>query len=103
MPLKKSSSGRGQSRSNPPDPLKTAHMVSDAIEMAPSLAIPLQVQTGAHGWQTNLLPHNDLIGLIDVLNTEDGHEYQILVVRKIPASRSLTTARKESNETTEKA
>lgn len=106
MASKGRSSGRGSSRRPDPNPLKVAHMVSDAIEMAPRIAIPLQILIGARDWNTVLTPLNEDTGVIDVLNTEDGHEYQILVIRKSkPAdeststsSRLLTTPTEGSNE-----
>ncbi len=80
MPPKNRSTGLGRSRNSPPAPpdrLKTAQMVADAIEMAPKLAIPLEVRVGAR-----LQNHPNDLGqpaIVTVLNVEDGHEYEILV------------------------
>lgn len=71
----------GSRRRKSPDPVKVAKMVADALEIAPRVMIPLEVRIGAR--ETHLLMRfNDRSGVIDVLNTEDGNEYQILVISK---------------------
>lgn len=74
--------GTTSRRRKSPDPVKVAKMVADALEIAPRVMIPLEVRIGAR--DTHLtMRFNERSGMIDVLNTEDGHEYQILVIRKL--------------------
>lgn len=64
-----------------PDCLKVAKTVADAVEMCPRIVNPLEVLIGARDVHLAMRT-NEQSAIIDVLNREDGHEYQILVVRK---------------------
>lgn len=68
---------------SPPNALLAAQMVAEMIEIAPSVVYPLQIQTGARTIHLAMRPGEDN-AMIDVLNTQDGNEYQILVMRKRP-------------------
>ena len=83
QPPRKSGRGRKSStKSSPlkdPNPLRVAHMVADSVEMAPRLAIPLEVRIGA---RLNYPEFPNGSALLDLHNTEDGREYQIIVLLK---------------------
>ena len=66
----------------PPDPVKVGKIVAECLEVTPRILNPLQVRTGARDWHTVMTLFGEVTAAIDVLNTEDGHEYHILVVRK---------------------
>lgn len=64
--------------SPPSNPLKVGLIVAEAIEVLPRIVNPLEVTTGARLHRPDL-PET---AVIDVLNRDDGQEYQILVMRK---------------------
>lgn len=64
-----------------PNPLKVAHMIGDSVEMAAKVVIPLEVRTGARSLDSSSRGDGGA-ALLNVLNTEDGIEYLVLVMRK---------------------
>jgi hypothetical protein len=56
-------------------------MISDSVEMAAKVVIPLEVRVGARDCHLALRP-GEQSAQIDLLNTEDGHEYTVTVMRK---------------------
>lgn len=89
-PKSLSRGGPGQkatTTSRHPDCLKAAKIVADCLEVTPRIMNPLEVVTGAQQVEECDVPKLPL-AVIDVLNREDGHEYQIMVVRKNPSTNS---------------
>lgn len=62
----------------PSTPLKVGKIVADCLEVTPRLMNPIEVRTGARLHRPDL-PE---VAVIDVINLDDGAEYQILVTRK---------------------
>ncbi len=65
-----------------PNPLRVGHMIADSLEMAPSIQIPLEVRIGARRVEGSPNPSDGGTAMLNVHNTEDKHEYLILIIRK---------------------
>lgn len=65
----------------PSTPLKVGLIVADCLEVTPRLMNPLEVRIGARQVEECDVPKLPTV-VIDVVNRDDGQEYQILVTRK---------------------
>lgn len=96
-PLRRSTPGLSKpTRSSPrpdPNPQQVAQMIAECVEIAPKIMYPLEVRTGAR-----LVPEYDLpalpLAVIDLVNTEDEHEYTVMVTLKRPPATSRSSSSK---------